>query len=121
MRPLKPLFVALSSVLATVFGALFFGTPAHLAPTTSVKDVQPDLQARRATAAAPELNAARESRQADQDRTSGSAPYFPAQDFSPRELLRLTRAIAACPGFGAAERWADQRRALLVGTVELRI
>jgi hypothetical protein len=117
MRPLKPYAIALGGLIASVFGALFFGIHPSASPAVPTNGVRANLQPK-SVAPATDIVV---NRDAAPEGKAPPRPEFVFLDFARSETHRLTRIFfsLALPGF--RERLIDQRLRLLIGIVELRI
>lgn len=118
MRPLKPYLLALSGLIAAVFGGLFLGTPAKI-PLLAATGPMPELEPKN-TAPSREIVAGRDAK-LPVGKLPAPQPHLPALPFWRSETLRLAFAPVGAAVRGAPEPLFDRRARLLVGVIELRI
>lgn len=119
MRPLKPYLLALSGLIAAVFGGLFLGAPVKvplLAPTAP----QPELEPRSA-APAREIVASRGDARLPFGKVPAPQPHFPGPDLWHAETPAPAPQFCATNPSVVRARLEDRRTRLLVGVVELRL
>lgn len=118
MRPLKPYLLAISGLIAAMFGGLFLGTPAKI-PLLAATGPTPELEPKNA-APSREIVAGRDAK-LPVGKLPAPQPHLPALPFWRSDTLRPALAPVAARVCATREPLLDRRARSLVGVIELRI